>query len=362
MPESNVITLPESGVKPQSVYEQEEGVVRLNPSPVRSGGRVKELFYVGAYDAGGQNARVVVAKMDGTEVATNKRSIENIVGSDLPQVVGDLLEKTVADAEEKENLGIGIVSFAGSQAGTIDRDKGIIVFSPNVRKCRNIEIGKYLTDRFGFSFWLENDADAAGYGTLKKDPQAKGMKHIIYIVMGADIGGGIIINGEIYSGVGGGGEVGHMIVKPNGGLCNCRKRGCWEAYCSGTGIARMGCDLRFVSSIRSATGLAPYDKLKAEHVFTAYNAGCADAKEIINQVGDYNAIALSNLINVLRPEAVFIGESVAVNNPIILEMLRERVPPLLMPGVRETKIYVTKVENPGLQGAIYLAIDRYRKR
>lgn len=323
----------------------------------------EEPFYVAAYDAGGQNVRVVVAKSDGTIISGKRRNIEDIVGADLPRVVGDLLEEALSDAKIKESRDVNIVSFASSQAGTIDRENGIILFSPNVKKCRNIRIGEYIEKQFQIPFWAENDADAAAYGTLKKDPQAADMKHILYIVMGAGVGGGIIIDGEIYSGIGAAGEVGHMIIQPNGRNCGCGKKGCWEAYSSGTGIARTAREYEQLRgpNIRKAANLGDEDELKAEHVFKAYKAGCDDAKEIIDKVGNYNTSAVSNLINVLRPEAVFIGESVAVNNPIILQMLHERVEKSLMPGVKETKIYLTEVENPGLHGAIHLAIDRYKK-
>lgn len=318
----------------------------------------EQLFYVGAYDSGGKNLRVVVARSDGTIVSKNEKNIENIVGKDLPKVVEDRLNRALNAANDNEQKEVDIVAFAGSQAGTIDRENGIIIFSPNVKECKNIKIGDYLADRFSIPFWLENDADAAGYGVLKLDPQAEGMKHLLYIVQGAGVGGGIIINGEIYSGIGAGGEVGHMLIVPNGRRCGCGKKGCWEAYCSGTGIAGMANELPSVEYIKDQ--LHVEGPLKAEHVFEAAEKNVA-AKRIINQVGDYNAIGVSNLINILRPEAVFIGESVAVNNPVILQMLQERVPPLLMPGVKETKILLTKVDNPGLYGAIYWAIDRYKK-
>ena len=316
-------------------------------------------FYIAAYDSGGSKLRARVADSEGKVISKVERAISGVNGEGLPKVTGDCLEEAIKQAEAQSG-NVEISAIAGSQAGVIDRNNGVVVLSPNVKEGINIQMGPYLTDRFKVPFWLENDADAAAYGVLKTDPQAKGMKHIVYIVMGTGIGGGIIINGEIYSGVGGGGEAGHTIVVINGRICGCGKRGCWEAYCSGSGLEKSAIEEEAVAqSIRKTLGIT--GEIKAKDVFEAMRRGNNAARHVINSLGNYNAIAVSNLINLLRPEAVFIGESVAKNNSEVLQMLQERVPPLLLPSVRETQILKTQADDPGLMGAIYLAIDRYKR-
>ena len=315
-------------------------------------------FFVAAYDGGGTNLRVAVARSDGSIVSRVEKNIERVYGRDTPQEIGNWID----DAIQKADIGDAkIVAIGGSQAGTIDREHGVVIFSPNIEKGYTIGVGPYLTHRFNVPSFIENDGDAAAYGVLRKDPQAKGMKDIIYLIMGTGIGGGIIHNGEIYSGPISAAEVGHMVIVPDGRECGCRKRGCWEAYCSGSGIAGWVNENELLAEVIRSVSHAE-GELKAEHVFkVAENVSLPPVVEFINKVGDYNAIAVSNLVNVLGPEAVFIGEAVARNNPIILDMLEEKVPQHLMPGIKRPKFFLTELDNPGLYGAAYIAIERYQQ-
>ncbi len=314
-------------------------------------------FYVAAYDGGGTNTRVAVARSDGKIIKTVKKNISEISGKDLPNVIGNHLEEVIKETN------VNIVAIAGSQAGTIDSEKGIILYSPNVKDGKDIDMKSELTKRFNVPFWLENDANAAAYGVLKEDPNAKGMKNLIYIVMGTGIGGGIIINNEIYRGNGSAGEIGHMIIVPDGRECGCGKKGCWEAYSSGGGISKkINGNTYMINSIREILNMDNEESIGAQHVFEASRKGFSLAKSRVEKICYYNAIAVSNLINILEPDGVFIGEAVAENNPEILQALKDEVPSLLMPGIKEPKILKKEIENPGLCGAIYLAIEGYLRK
>lgn len=173
---------------------------------------------------------------------------------------------------------------------------------------------------------LENDANCAAVGEWLCGA-GRGTQQFIVVTLGTGVGGGLILNGKLYSGSGMVGEVGHMVIQHGGAPCNCGRRGCWEAYASATGLIRM---------TREAMEAHPESLL---HTVAAQN-GCVEGRTAFDAAvqGDETALGLcrdyvsylaagvTNLINILQPEAVAIGGGVAAApDRLLLTPLREIV-------------------------------------
>ena len=205
-------------------------------------------------------------------------------------------------------LGIGIAA-----AGLIDKDKGKVIFSPNLPGWNEVPLRDIIQQRFNILTYLDNDANMAALGEwcfgIKKEAA-----NLIYITVSTGIGGGIIANGNLYTGVCGvAGEIGHMTIDVNGPKCNCGNFGCWEALASGTALAREAIKRIKEGADTSIIQLADgnIDKIDAKLVSLAAQQGDKLAEELISQLGYYLGVGLANLVNIFNPELILIGGSVA---------------------------------------------------
>ena len=318
-------------------------------------------FVIG-YDAGGSNVRAAVFDPQGEMIAEDRRSLIGVFGGDYPAAVGDCIEEAIKKAVDGGVPRKAIAAIGGSQAGLIDAGKGTIIFSPNIKQMEgsdqgveNLPIGPYLQNRFGrLPVWIDNDGNMAAFGVYSLDPNAKGLTDIAYFIMGSGIGGGAIIDGKTFPRPF---EVGHTKVADAERICGCKAPGCWEGVSSGTGIERMANRedyiVRGINSILRKSGY-----VKASDVFEAARKGSIPAANLLREGYEATARGIANIITLLMPQAVFIGESVAVNNPEVLAHIKGMVPPLLLPGFPVPQFYVTKVLDPGLRGAGLYASHR----
>jgi len=205
--------------------------------------------------------------------------------------------------KKTEIKGIGIAS-----PGPLDTRKGVIIHAP-LMGWRNFPIVERMKSEFDVPIILDNDCNLGALAEQRMGI-AKGMENVIYITMSTGIGGGFVLGGNIYHGRhDGAGEVGHMIVEPEGILCPCGSRGCLELYASGTAIARTAAsDMAngTSSKIRDITD-GDNSKITASVVATAARNGDAYAKGLFERAGYYVGIALSNLANLLDPDRIVIG-------------------------------------------------------
>jgi glucokinase len=159
---------------------------------------------------------------------------------------------------------------------------------------------------------------------------------MIYITVSTGIGGGVVLDGRLYRGADTyAGEIGHMIVDPEGAPCGCGRRGCLEAMASGTAIARAGAEAVRKGNHRireMSAGSAP----RAEHVFAACREGDEAASRIVNEMVRYLAIGIANIVHLFNPRTVVVGGGVARAGDVLFTPLRERVRTYLMPSFAET--------------------------
>jgi glucokinase len=193
--------------------------------------------------------------------------------------------------------------------GLSNPETGVLFTSPNLPGWRDVPLRDIMQERLGKKTFLINDANAAALGEFYFGA-ARGARNFIYITLSTGIGGGIVIDGEIYSGaIGVAGEVGHMTIDDDGPICNCGNRGCWETLASGTALAR---EARHRIKEGNKTSILEYaegdiERVTAQVVHSAAEHGDSLAKELIARTGYYVGVGLANLINIFNPELIVIG-------------------------------------------------------
>lgn len=239
--------------------------------------------------------------------------------------------------------------------GTVNVAEGVVVKAPNLPCLDGFPLTTALTNKLGLPAILENDANAAAVGEMWQGA-ARGCRTIICVTLGTGVGGGIILDGELWRGVdGAAAEIGHMCVDPFGGVaCTCGSRGCLEVFASATAIVRMTREAspRYPDSVLHAS-----NNLTAESIFAAGLEGDELALEIFRRMGVYLGIGLANLINILNPEMIVIGGGV-VNGWDLFEkhmmhQVEERAFPLLAARVKIERAECG--DDAGLLGAARLA-------
>jgi glucokinase len=213
-------------------------------------------------------------------------------------------------------------------AGWFDRTGDTVLFSPHLA-WRNSTLRKDLAARLQRPMWVGNDADAAAWAEYRYGA-ARGADLALMITLGTGIGGGIVMDGRLQRGSHGvAGEWGHMRVVPDGRLCACGNRGCWEQYASGTALGQTAREVARSSPAAAALLLERVDgdpdRLTGEHVATAAADGDPLARELLAEVGSWLGQGIADLSAVLDPEVVVIGGGVSVLGEMVLGPARERL-------------------------------------
>jgi glucokinase len=256
-------------------------------------------------------------------------------------------------------LSAHIEGIAIAAAGAIDTDKGLITLSPNLPGWLNVPLRDMVRKQYGVATYLLNDAKAAALGEHRLGA-GKGANNLIYITVGTGIGGGIIVNGELYSGaLGNAGELGHMTIDVNGPKCNCGNIGCLEVFASGTALAsearrriKDGEKSRLTDIVHGDLGA-----ITAEKVGEAAHGGDRLAQEVISRAATYLGVGMVNLVNIFNPEMIIVGGGLAKMGELFLEPAREVVRKRAFSlGSRAVCIVVSKLgDDAGVLGAAIFA-------
>lgn len=274
---------------------------------------------VAGIDIGGTKIALALAGTDGRIIEKTRfpTRIEDgphrIIETAVSEIQG-MLERTGARLSA---VGIGC-------GGPLDRRRGLILSPPNLRGWDEFPVVALVEERLGVKALLDNDANAAALGEHRYGA-GRGYADLVYITMSTGIGGGVIVRGRLVHGVyDGAGEVGHMTVLPDGPACGCGGRGCLEALCSGTSIARRARE-RLATGAASSLSSLGQAGVTGQAVAEAARAGDALAAEVWDETIHYLAVGVGNLFNVLAPEAVVIGGGVSTTGAQLFEPLLERV-------------------------------------
>jgi glucokinase len=191
----------------------------------------------------------------------------------------------------------GAVGLGIGAAGLVDHDTGHYFYGPNTG-LRDCDLGPLASDIVGLPAKLDNDANCAAWAEHRFGV-GEGCRHFMCITLGTGIGGGFVVEGRPYRGAhGGAGEVGHMMVDPNGRPCACGRKGCWEQYASGLALERMA---------REAMGR----EVHGPEITRAARHGDADALRLVEQLATWVGWGLGSLVNIFEPERIAIAGGVA---------------------------------------------------
>ncbi|GBR73993.1 glucokinase [Candidatus Termititenax aidoneus] len=234
---------------------------------------------------------------------------------------------------------------------------GVALNMPNVPQLNGVDLLAELNKIYPAEYVIENDANAAALAELKYGA-GRNYKNFIYVTISTGVGGGIIIDGRLYAGANGtAGEFGHAILQPDGPLCGCGNRGCWEALGSGTALAKMAAAAAENSETRIKE-LAKDGKITAEIVVEAAKLEDQTALDLLNKNGYYNALGIANLVNTFDPEVIIVGGGVTFNGDYFFQPLFKNLKTFkLLNPERSIKILHAECgKDTGLLGAVALTL------
>ena len=280
-------------------------------------------------------------------------------------VIQSILE-SVHRALGRADVAISDLIVVGVGApGLLNPETGILFTSPNLPGWRDVPLRDIIQEKLGKKTFLINDANAAALGEFYFGA-ARVARNFIYITISTGIGGGIVIDGKIYSGaIGAAGEVGHMTVDDDGPICNCGNRGCWETLASGTALAREARH-RIEEGVR--TSILEYadgdvEKVNPQVINSAARQGDSLAKELIGRTGYYVGVGLANLVNIFNPELIVIGGGLSNIGDMLFEpafkVAGERAYREAFQAVRFASAELGR--NSGVLGAAAFALQEMRK-
>lgn len=316
------------------------------------------MKYIIGIDIGGTKISIVLASYAGKILhkvkfktktgAATRKSIKDI----LHFISGLLIHQKIKRGQLLA-IGIGV-------PGPVDPKKEKIERSPNLPGWDKIPLKGILEQQFKRPVFIENDANAAALGE-KHFGAGRGISDFVYVTISTGVGSGIIANGKLVRGaLGAAGEIGHAVIVRGGELCGCGKRGCLEAYASGSSIGKYAArELKKHRNSMIPKFCEKKGRVTGEAVSLAATHGDKLAIQVRKRAADYLGVGLANLMNTLNPKRIILGGGV-------LETTTHFWKPMLSSVKREAwkiphqscKIVKTKLRRVGDLGAIAVALER----
>ena len=274
------------------------------------------------------------------------------------------VEDTIVSVVNEMTVSFGITlsdveAIAAGAPGVINQETGVVLFSPNL-PWQNYAIEEILEERFKTPFYIGNDVNVGVYGEWKHGA-ARGLRNVVGLFIGTGIGGGLILDGKLYTGFDcKGAEYGHMVLNIEGPRCNCGQRGCLEAFSSKIGmtdyirqqIAR-GRSTMMEEAITESV-------FKSKAMKAAYDAGDPVMIEAIDRACLYLAVGSGNLVNTFSPEMIVYGGGVMeARGDVFLERILSKVDAYCLPSIKSTVRFAKAELNDDsiLYGALALIED-----
>ncbi len=314
-------------------------------------------MYLGI-DIGGTNLKAGLVDNDGTLIATKKTALGKVKDGDvfcekLAFLCHALLEENSISRKEIPYVGIGIPSAVSDKTGVIPR-------------ITNIDIGEFPIRELFSRYWdvplvLGNDAVCAAWGEYLFGA-GRNSESFVIVTIGTGIGGGIILNGKAFLSTNGvAGEVGHMVIVPEGDQCNCGRKGCWERYASASALIQMTKDAMAMDpeSLLWEFCDGDQDYVDGRTAFNAAERGDEAALKVCHDFRSYLSLGILNIINILQPEVIALGGGVShESDHALFDPLRKMVEGkslAVLGGVDAARIVRAELGNDaGIIGAAFL--------
>jgi glucokinase len=309
-------------------------------------------------DIGGTNIKSVLADENGKILYTRDAvtaKTPKLINEGIESLIDRLASGASIDRGEIEAVGIGA-------AGSINREKGIVISSPNIPCLKNYPLVAKLEKILGSKVFLENDATVACAGVWFEN-RKKNYKTFVMVTLGTGIGGGAVIDGRLFTGQNGSSlEIGHMTIDINGKKCNCGNRGCLEKYASATALADY-----VETHLKEYKNSSLHKRIKSDRLTAKiiYEEALKNDELAINSfeyISSHLGAGIANIINIFNPEAVIIGGGLSNAHKLIIPAVKRVVNERAMKGMKErVKIFAVKNQSviPAL-GAAKIAMDRLR--
>ena len=269
---------------------------------VKNGGEC----YVGV-DLGGTNVLAAVTTPQGEVLARAKKRSRGAAGADA--IVGLCCEAVTA-AIDAAGVDRACVKGVGVGApGTIDAARGVVAFAPNLKDFTDVPMKQMMEDRLGIPTFLDNDVNVGVWGEYVLGA-GQGASSLVGLFLGTGIGGGIVLNGELWRGFNGtAGEVGHIVITQKGAMCGCGNVGCMEANASRTGIVRMiqRAKSKGKKSLLAKLVGGDFSKVTSKVIVQAVEAGDKVTQRALKKAWRMLGIGIANIVNLLSPELIILG-------------------------------------------------------
>ena len=301
-------------------------------------------------DLGGTSVKAALCEEDGTLLS--KRSTPTRTG-DAEGLCADMKLLALALCGERGISPDSITSIGIGVPGSFDKATCTLKFGTNLGM-NNVCFADAFRPEFGCAVQLDNDANCAALGEATAG-SAKGARNMVMVTLGTGVGGGIIIDGKLYTGSNGiAGELGHIVIQRDGEQCGCGRKGCLEAYTSAASFVKFA--ERALAEGRKSILQKNAGHLDAKMICDAVDAGDALARELFDEYCVNLSIGLANFINIFQPESIVLGGGLAGYGEKLLEPLRRlTLPQTFQSDVRNTEIVCATLGNDaGLIGAAML--------
>lgn len=313
-----------------------------------------------AIDLGGTKIFAAIISSKG-QVMAGKRSLT--LADEGPEVVIKRIFSAIDHLLSQRKINPSqLYAISIGAAGAIDYEKGLVTSSPHLPGWHDVPLRDIIKEEYRVNTFLINDASAAALGEHHFGA-GQGINNLIYLTVSTGIGGGIIINGRLYSGASGSaGEIGHITIDVNGPRCSCGNSGCLEALVSGTAVAKE--TIRRIrqgerSTLTEIVG-GKIENITAEKVGAAAQDGDSLASEVILRAATYLGVGLANLVNIFNPEMIIIGGGIAKMGDLLLnparQVVRERAFQLSTQAVQIVPAQLG--DNTGVLGAAVFAFQQ----
>lgn len=274
-------------------------------------------------DVGGTKIAVSLVDLKGNILASMRRPTDitnpEATLDSIANAVCEMVEANHLDLNSFDALGFGI-------PGLVDAEKGIGIASVNLG-WENVPVRASLEKRLGIRCVIDNDVRTGALGEARFGA-AQGLKNLVYLNIGTGISAVILLDGKFFVGVHGlAGEIGHAILVPDGPVCKCGGRGCFEAVASGPGIAEW--TLKKITnggtSLLSDQVLKKRLPLTAENVFAAAEKKDELALQTLMEIGTLMARSLEYLALAYDPDVIVIGGSVVLGSPLLFQIILQKL-------------------------------------
>ncbi len=288
-------------------------------------------------DIGGTYTKIYLLKATINNQISVSRQVVKTISIATQKSFLDFLRKL--KQAELSNLSAVVVGIPGEY----DRTQGELITSPNIPSWKGFRLRENLQHILCDNIFIENDVNLSAMGEIE---QGAGItwKNFVYLAIGTGLGGGVVINSNIITGSGGGaGEIGHMLIHPDGELCGCGRRGCLEAYASGTGI------------IKNFKRLGGKKKVKtSEEIYSLAEKGDLIAIKAFEEMGKYLGWGIANIVNILEPEGIIIAGGVTSAKKFFLSSMQKAFQERAFTTAgRKIPIIFSKLKYPPLWGGIH---------